>query len=98
MTETYEDCRLFKSIPPSYTNEQPGRTRLPRIYEYCAIVVCAGYVLECSRERRLAQVSHLYQRNILKFGRKVGGAFREHVSGHQRQFFDLFYGDKLKTR
>jgi len=40
MTETYEDCRLFKSIPPSYTNEQPGRTRLPKIYEYCAIVVC----------------------------------------------------------
>jgi len=39
MTETYGDYRLFKSIPPSSTNEQPGRARLPRIYVHCAIVV-----------------------------------------------------------
>jgi hypothetical protein len=98
MTETKEDCTLFKTIPPSYSNEQPGRTRLPSIYEYCSVVVCAGYVLVCSCERRLLQVSHLYQSGILKFGGKDGGAFREQVSGHQPEFFGLFYGDKLKTR
>jgi hypothetical protein len=98
MTETKEDCTLFKTIPPSYNNEQTGRTRLPCIYEYCLVVVCAGCVLVCLCERRWLQVNHLYQSSTLKFGGKDGGAFRGHVSGHQFKVFGLFYGDKLKTK